>query len=65
MKRGLTSSKRKRYSNPITGLNWAKSFQEVEDRRFQDSRHTKVVTLSALRTGPLYPPGIIPGTYFY
>ena len=30
-------------------------FQEVEDPRFQDNRHMKVVRLSALRTGRLYP----------
>ena len=30
-------------------------FQEVEAPRFQDSPHTKVVSLSALRTGRLYP----------
>ena len=28
-----------------------------------DSRHVKVVRLSALRTGLLYPPGRIPGTH--
>ena len=44
-------------SNPIIG-------QEVEDPRFQDSRHMKVVGLSALRIGRLYPPGNIPGTHF-
>ena len=33
-----------------------------EARRFQDSRYMKVVRLSALRTGRLYPPGNIPGT---
>jgi hypothetical protein len=32
--------------------------------RFQDNRNMKVVRLSALRTGCLYPPGIIPGTHF-
>jgi hypothetical protein len=32
---------------------WA--FQEVEAPRFQDNRHIKVVRLSALRTGHLYP----------
>jgi hypothetical protein len=32
-------------------------FQEVEATRFVDSRHMKVVRLSALRTGRLYPPG--------
>ena len=30
----------------------------------QDNRYMKVVRLSALRTGRLYPPGNIPGTYF-
>jgi hypothetical protein len=31
------------------------SFQEVEAPRFQDNRHMKMVRLSALRTGCLYP----------
>jgi hypothetical protein len=39
-------------------------FQEVEAVRFVDNRHMKVVRLSALRTGRLYPPGKIPGTHF-
>ena len=41
-------------------------FQEVEAPRFQDSRHMKVVRLSALHTGRLYPPPPrnIPGTHF-
>ena len=39
-------------------------FQEVEAPRFQDSRHMKVVRLSALRTCRLYPPENIPGTHF-
>jgi len=30
---------------------------------FQDSRHMKVVRLSALRIGRLYPQGNIPGTH--
>jgi hypothetical protein len=29
-------------------------------RRFQDNRHMKVIRLSALSTGCLYPPGNIP-----
>jgi len=33
--------------------------------RFQDNRHMKVVKLSAVRTGRLYPQGNIPGTHFY
>jgi len=28
-------------------------------------QHAKVVRLSALRTGRLYPPGDVPGTHFY
>ena len=45
-----------RQSNPITGLNRPWEFQEAEAPRFQDSRHMKVVRLSALRTGRLYLP---------
>ena len=42
-------------SNPITGLDRPWGFQELEAPRFQDSRHMKVVRLSALTTGRLYP----------
>ena len=42
-------------SNTITGLDRLWGFQEVEAPRFQDNRHMKVVRLSALRTGGLYP----------
>ena len=38
--------------------------QEGEAPTFQDSRHMKMVRLSVLRTGRLYPPGNIPGTHF-
>ena len=51
-------------SNPITGLDRPWGFQEVEAPRFQDNRHMKVVRLSALSTGRLYPPRNIPGTHF-
>jgi hypothetical protein len=59
-----------RISQPLTCCNlcigqarlWA--FHELQPSRFQDSRHMKVVRLSALRTGRLYPPGNIPGTQF-
>ena len=54
----------KRYSSPITGLDSPRGFQEFEATRFQDSRLIKVLRLSALRTGCLYPPGNIPGTHF-
>ena len=42
-------------SNPITGLERPWGFQEFEALRFQENRHTKVVRLSAIRTGRLYP----------
>jgi len=42
-------------SNPITDLDRPWGFQEAEATRFQDNRHMKVVRLSALRTGCLYP----------
>ena len=51
-------------SNPITGLDRPWGFQKLEAPRFQDNRHMKVVSLSALRTGRLYTPGNIPGTHF-
>ena len=41
--------------NTITGPDEPWEFQEVEATRFQDNRHMKVVRLSALRTGRLYP----------
>ena len=39
-----------------TGLNRIWGFQEDGAPRFNDNRHTKVVRLSVLRTGCLYPP---------
>jgi len=41
--------------NPITDLGRPWGFQEFETPRFRDSRHMKVVRLSPLRTGRLYP----------
>jgi hypothetical protein len=45
---------RLRQSSPITGLDRAWAFWEVEATRFQNNRHI-VVMLLALRTGHLYP----------
>jgi hypothetical protein len=44
-----------RYSNPITGLKRPWEFQAIQALRFQDNRHMKMVRLSALRAGRLYP----------
>jgi len=43
------------WRNLITGLDRPWGLQEVEAPRFHDNRHMKVVRLSALRTGRLYP----------
>jgi hypothetical protein len=43
-------------SNPYAGLERPLRFQEVKAPRFLDSRHMKVVRLSAIRTGRVYPP---------
>ena len=41
-----------------------RGFQEVEAPKLPDNQHMKVVRLSALRTGRLYPPGSIPVSHF-
>ena len=46
-------------SNHYTGLDRSGGFQEVEAPRFQDNRHMKVVSLSALCTDCLYPQEIV------
>jgi hypothetical protein len=40
---------------PVLTCSRSRGIQEVEAPRFQDIRLVKVVNLSALRTGPLYP----------
>jgi hypothetical protein len=42
-------------SFPAAGLDRPLGFQEVEAPEFLDNRHIKVVRLSALYTGRLYP----------
>ena len=42
-------------SDPCASLDRSLRIQEVEASRFRDMRHMKVVNLSALRTGRLYP----------
>jgi hypothetical protein len=45
----------KKKSFPATGLDRPLEFQEVEAPEFLNIRHMKVVRLSALRIGHLYP----------
>ena len=47
-------------TSPCTALDRPWIFQEVEASRFHDNRHKKMVRLSALRTGRIYPPENIP-----
>jgi hypothetical protein len=51
-------------TTPLQAYCWPKSLQEFEAPRFLDSGHTKVVRLSAIPIGRLYPPGNILGTHF-
>ena len=46
----------------MLGRPWC--FQEIAAPRFHDSRPMKVVRLSAVRTGHIYPPANVPGTQF-
>jgi len=48
-----------RKRNPYTGMDRSLGHQDVEAPRFEDNWHMNVVTLSALRTGRLNPPGDI------
>jgi hypothetical protein len=57
----LTRALYKKKSCPITGPYGSRRLRLP---RFLDNRHMKVVRLSAIRTGRLYPPGNIPGTHF-
>jgi hypothetical protein len=43
------------YGFPAAGLEGSLGFQEVEAPEFLENRHIKVVRLSALRIGRLYP----------
>ena len=60
--------------NPITVVSFVlvkakqrldrpQGFHGVETPRFHDSRHMKLASLSAIRTGCLYPPGNNTGTH--
>ena len=50
---------------PLQAWTGPEGSMEVEAPRFQDHRHMKVVSLSALRTDRFYPPENTPGTHFF
>ena len=57
----LIDNNTKKVKYPCHRPTWPKGVQEVKAPRFHDTRHTKVVRSSPLRTGCLYPqeyPGI-------
>jgi hypothetical protein len=49
---------------PLQAWTGPKCFRKFEAPKVQDNRHMKVISLSALRTGRLYPPGNIPDSHF-
>jgi hypothetical protein len=49
----------KTLSSPVTGLEWPRGFQEVKVPQISWQRHRKVVRLSVLRTGRIYPQEIL------
>jgi len=48
----------------VTSIGRLCQFQEVQAQRLHDNQHMRVVRLSGLHNGHLYPPGNIPGTNF-
>jgi hypothetical protein len=56
--------KGKTWRNPITDLDRLWVFLAGKAPRFQENRPMKVVRLSSLHTGRLYPSGNIPDTHF-
>ena len=49
---------------PLQAWTIPESSRRLGSPRFQGNRHMKAVRLPTLRTGYLYPPENIPGTYF-
>ena len=59
----MTSRVKVKVKYPRYRPTWPRGVQGVKAPRFPDTRHMKVVRLSALRTGRLYPQEY-PGTHF-
>jgi hypothetical protein len=56
--------KNKDKSFPVLAYYRAMGFQEFESPRFRENRYIKVVRLSTIGTGHLYPTGNSPDTHF-
>ena len=61
--KGKDKDKDKDSAIPVLAYQRPTGYQEFESPRFRDNRHMKVVKLSALGTGILYPTDV-PGTHF-
>jgi len=64
MKFGDYKNKDKDKAFPVLTYYRPMGFQEFESPRFRENRYIKVVSLTTVGTGHLYPTGNIPDTHF-
>jgi len=63
LKGSITEGKGKGKTIPLYAYYRCRGFQEFEDPSFRDNRQIKLASLSAIRTGRLYPSRNIPGIH--